>query len=220
MRSHSHYDAVKSRRKFEEQLRDNGDEAKAKIADIAAHPETVVITRDTLPEPWIYVEDLFPRVAPALTNLKIYKNENTAFCRNIGVPASAGGLFFIKASAILICWSDDKFEDDVVVCHEMLHYTSQLLGGHMRFSDVEEDFAYSKSIAFLRERGYSEQWIAEEYMLPYYWGREWRKFKMDPLQKDAARADAIRVCKAIVEAELRGQKEPEETDDPDRFDVI
>ena len=34
----------------------------------------------------------------------------------------------------------------------------------------EEDFAYGKSIPYLLDNGYSEEWIVKEYMWPFYFG--------------------------------------------------
>lgn len=192
------------------------EDAKRKVQEIAAHPETVIVRREQMPGPWEYVESLFPRIAPVVSETIIYKNENTAFCRNIGVPAEAAGLFFVNASAILLCWNDSKFKDDVIICHEMLHYASRLLGGRMESVAVEEDFAYMKSIRYLNSQGYSDAWIAGEYMLPYYMGREWSKDRSD---KEQAKARALSLCEKMVSAELyESEVKIEEKDD--RFDEI
>lgn len=218
----SHYDHLRRRREYEESLRQNNEAAKEKIAEIAKHPETKLIRRDDMPDPWVFVEQLFPRIAPTIATTVVYKNENTAFCKNIGVPPEAGGLFFIKASAILLCYNKEKFKDDVVICHEMLHYASQLLGGKMQTSNIEEDFAYFKSIPYLSLHGYSDKWIAEQYMLPHYWGREYHRLAKEGAKdaKEKGRELGLEICFKAIEAELRGPVVPKDNDNEDRFDVI
>lgn len=225
MRDYSMYDAIRRRREFEESMRDKGEEVKAKMAEVAAHPETVVIARSQMPDPWVYVEVLFPRIATAISATKVFKNENTAFLRNLGFPESAGGLFFPKASTILVCWSKDKFKDDVVVCHEMLHYADQLLGGRMLSRACDENFAYSNSIKYLGLHGYTPKWVAEEYLLPYYWGIEVEKVRKEGErltdgQIEAAKQAALGKCHAMAELELLGKREEETEEDVGRFDLI
>lgn len=226
MKSYSYYDAIRRRREFEEQLRDKGDESKKKIHEVAAHPETVILLREKMPDPWVYVEELFPRIAKTISETKVYKNDNTAFLKNLGFPEAAGGLFFPKASAILICWSRDKFRDDVIVCHEMLHYADQLLGGTMKSREADENFAYYNSIKYLDLHNYTSKWIAEEYMLPYYWGLEVARLKKKPeeslteAEEQRAKETAIAKCMQAIEAELYGKHPEIIEEDQDRFDLI
>lgn len=226
MKTYSFYDAIRKRREFEAHLRDNGDESKKKVVEVAAHPETLILTRDHMPDPWVYVERLFPRIAGNIAGTKVYKNNNTAFLKNLGFPEAAGGLFFPKASTILICWSRDKFKDDVIVCHEMLHYADQLLGGTMRSREADENFAYHNSIKYLELRGYMPKWIAEEYMLPYYWGLEVARLKkkqgesITDAEEEKAKADAIFKCMTVIEGELYGKHPETPQEDQDRFDLI
>ena len=218
MHNFSRYEAIRRRREAEGHMRSSDAETGEKIAAIAAHPETKIIKRQDLSSPWEYVEDLFPRIAPAIARTNIFKNENTAFCKNIGIPSEAGGIFLIRASTILICWNEDRFKDDVVVCHEMLHYASQLLGGSMKSVDAEENFAFSKSINYLISRGYTKEWIRDEYMLPYYWSREYRN---DPsLGKEDAKTKAMNICDGIIAQEMYGIRYEQDCGCEDRFDTI
>ena len=94
---YSYYDAIRRRRAYEAMLRDNGEETKKKMVEVAAHPETTTISREQMPDPWLYVERMFPRIAGVIAQTKVLKNDNTAFLKNMGFPEAAGGLFFPKA---------------------------------------------------------------------------------------------------------------------------
>lgn len=189
---------------------------KVRVAEVSSHPETIVVRRQDMPAPWAYIEDMFPSIAPIISKTIVYKNENTAFCRKIGIPDGVGGLFFIGAGAILICWTKEKVKDDVVICHEMLHYASQLLGGRMQCREAEENFAYSKSILYLVANGYSEDWIMKEYMLPYYLGMVLAKNR----NQEQARLEAIETCRNMISFELGRPLETCDTEEVDRFDDI
>lgn len=221
------YEAIRLRRDAEKNLRNKRAEARKKAEEIAAHPETKIITKADIPAPWEYIENLYPRISSAIAQTKIFKNENTAFCKNVGIPPEAGGVFLVQACTIVICWTNDKFKDDVVICHEMLHYTSQLLGGHMVSRAFEEDFAYGKSVKYLTDHGYSKQWICEEYMLPYYWSmdisRSQRRLRrqLNSIEKEEARQRAMIKCNDIIDLEMKGGVwYPWPNDEPDRFDLI
>jgi len=226
MKKHSYYDLIRNRREFEAKLRDNGDESKKKIKEVAAHPETTMILREKMPDPWVYVEALFPRIATVISKTQVYKNDNTAFLKNLGFPEAAGGLFFPKASAILICWNRDKIKDDVIICHEMLHYADQLLGGTMKDRNADENFAYHNSIKYLELHGYKPEWIAGEYMLPYYWGLEMSKLRKKPEEppskeeEETAKKAAMAKCLAVIDSELYGKHPEIQVEDQDRFDLI
>jgi hypothetical protein len=172
-------------------------------AEIRAHPETKELGRGDLLRAYEYAEGLFPSAAPAISALRVLKNENTAFCRNIGVPRGAGGIFLIEASAILVC--HNPFPDDVVVVHEMLHFVSQVLGSRFANAASEEDFAYIKSIPYLTGIGWSREKIRDEYMLPYYLGLELAMSGgRTAEQRDEAKSLAIAKCEAILSSETGG----------------
>jgi hypothetical protein len=221
------YEAVQQRREAEKRYQDSIEEQKEALQKIIEHPETITIKRENLPDPWIYVEDMFPRIAASITGMTVYKNENTAFYKKIKVPPTVGGLFFIRSSTILICWTKEKFKDDVVICHELLHYAGQLLnGGPMGTEAIEESFAYSKSIKYLNLHGYSDKWIIEQYMLPYWSGFE-RRMEEKVLgraltngEKEQNRQKAITRCQAIIDFELSKFETKPALEEIDRFDLI
>lgn len=204
-------------------MRAKAKESALKIVEqIKQHPETRLLVRGEIPHAWQYVEESFPSVANRVKATVVYKNDNTAFCKKVGIPQGAGGLFFIPASTLLVC-HNPVFGDDVVVVHEMLHYVSQLLGGSMRNERLEEDFAYSKSIRYLLSRGYTEDWIVEKYLLPYYHGYEvhqLRSSRARPLASEmaAAKEAAIARCRRIVAAETGQAPEPPPKTRTSRFD--
>lgn len=198
-----------------------------KVEKIASHRETVVLTREDHPEAWEYVEEAFPRLAQRIRETTVYRNENTYFCKKIGIPPSAGGLFIIKASAILVCYNR-KLEDDVVIVHEMLHYASQLMGSRFRHEDEEEDFAYLRSIPYLARR-YGRDWIAGTYLLPYYWSRERRdeekarNRRLTPKEDSECRARALDKCKSLVDKTLGEGESPEDGEEEgegNRFSLL
>ncbi len=219
---------VRLRRAYEQQLRDDAKKSAEVLGKIQQHFDTKRLGRDSYPDAWEYVENYFVALAPKIRNTIVYKNDNTAFCAKINVPKEAGGLFFIKTGAILICYTRG-FKDDVVIVHEMLHYCSQLLGSRFRNRNIEEDFAYLKSIRYLLSKGYDEKFIQEKYMLPHYFTFEMSKIStgkpLSGTERAECRERAIQKVKALYDQELLdpmdlGGEPPEDDDDLDRFDFI
>jgi hypothetical protein len=195
------------------------------VERIRDHPDTRVLSREALLPAWLYVEGLFPSVANKVGLTSVYKNDNTAFCKKIGIPCGVGGMFFISASTLLVC-HNTVFGDDVIVVHEMLHYVSQLLGGAMKNRRLEEDFAYSNSINYLLSNGYDEKTTQEKYLLPYYHGYEvnewsrWHKGRPPASVVATAREKAMERCRSmILSATGRQAPKPPEAR-PGRFDYI
>lgn len=185
---------LRERREAERKLRDD---ALGKVGQIESHPETKVICRADAPHAWGYVEDEFPSVAEAIKRTRAFKNENTAFCAKLGVPKGAGGLFFIKASAILICYNPE-IPDDVVVVHELLHYVSLLLGGSMSNPLAEEAFAYVQSLPFLLKH-HDEAWVVEKYLWPYYSGlQKYEWLQANPSRRGKIPQDCIENIKSAT----------------------
>lgn len=215
-------EALKKRREIELELKRRAEDARKKAKQIIEHPETVVLLRDKFPEAWEYVEQSFPRLAERIRHTKVYKNENTYFCKKLGIPKEAGGLFIIKASMVLICYG--KFSDDVVIVHELLHFISQLIGSRFVNQDHEEDFAYTNSIPYLATR-YDEEWIVNKYMLPYYWGREQVALGRKPTlaEKESTKLIAIEKCKLLIKNSLKNntyQDDDEEGEEMGRFSFL
>lgn len=219
-------EALRKRRELEKQLKERASLAREKAEQIAKHRETVLLSRDDHPEAWKFIEEMFPRLSTVISQTKVYANKNTYFCEKVGIPPNAGGLFIIKASAIVLCHS--KCPDDIVIVHELLHYCSQLMGSRFRNEGFEEDFAYQTSIPYIAQRGYSEDWIAEKYLLPYYWSREQEALlrkkraakgkpppKLTLSEKYKAKDLALEKCKSIVHRKLHGKMDDQGDDEDD-----
>lgn len=176
---HSYHDAIAWRRAKVLKRADQVKHWKGVFEQIKAHSQTRILARDDLPGAYAYVEGLFPSCADAVSKTPIYKNDNTAFFPRIGLP-SAGGMYIRPVGAVVICYAK-QFSDDVVAVHELLHCVHALLGSQAASERQEEDFAYGKSIPYLLDNGYSEKWVVEEYMWPFYFGEAHaRNPTMDP----------------------------------------
>lgn len=202
------HEAIRAKRDAGRSSREKKGELEEKVRKIASHRETRTISRKDMPEPWAYIENKFPRLANVLSKTTIYKNANTAFCKKLGIPPDAGGVFVPAVSAVLVCYAR-KIPDEAVVVHEMLHYCSQLMGSRFVNADEEEDFAYLESIPYLAQRGYGRHWIAESYLLPYYTSREVEKHRLanggkalSRSELRSAKADALAYCKSLVSRTL------------------
>lgn len=224
----SKYEHLRLKREREEAERSANSLWNERIAKLAAHPETKLLVKENHPKAWAYVEQMFPLIAELISNTKIYKNTNTAFCDKIGVPRGAGGLFVKPASAILVCWNKDRIPDDVVIVHEMLHFSSQLLGSRMASEEVEEYFAYVKSIPYLISRGFDKKWIAEEYLFHYHYGKVLNEtakklgkevHKLGMGDRAMAKEETIRRTMGIIDDELGVKKEQDDVNE-DRFDFL
>lgn len=133
---------------------------------LSRHPDTTVLQAR---EARAYVSEMFPQFSEAIFKATIVKNENTAFCSKIGCPPGVGGCYFVAENLILLCWNRKFDDDELVACHELLHLASRLCGSMSTSVVQEENFAFSKSIAFALSRGKSEEWVRTEYMWPFYY---------------------------------------------------
>lgn len=202
-----------------------------RMGEVRVHPETKVIVRGDLPEPWMYVEHMFPEIGEEISKTIIYKNENTAFLQKIGIPIEAGGVFVRPASAIIVGYSERSTPTDIVIVHELLHYASKLMGGNFASFEAEENFAFSNSIKYMDLRGMPRKDICEEYMLPYYWSlmiarvvrEQGRTAEGNPTQGELDRAKemAVSECQLMIRQALDKDAfdDPPE-DEPDRFDMV
>jgi len=201
-----------------------------RMGEIKAHPDTKVIVRKDLPEPWVYVEQMFPDIARDIAKAVVYKNENTAFLENIGIPTDAGGVFVRPANAIIVGYNEKETPTDVVIVHEMLHYASKLMGGNFASFEAEENFAFSNSIKYLELRGMSREAICNDYMLPYYWSLMAARIVNEPGrgrggltkdEKEQAKAMAQDECKLMIRQALdRDAFDDPVEEEPNRFDMI
>ena len=219
----THYDAIRLRRRVEKDLEGHWQDV---VQQIQSHPETKRFGRADFPGAFGYVEGLYPRIAPVVSATILYKNENTAFCKRIGIPREAGGAFLTRASAILLCYC--SLPDDAVLVHELLHLASRLLGSGFSSESVEEDFAYAKSIPYLKSRSYPDEWIRTSFLMPYYHGLELHdragRLGVQPRRlslpdKEEARALATLKCQAMIERAME-DGDGEARTGADRFDLL
>jgi hypothetical protein len=213
---HSYYDVIAWRRAQTQKRANQTKHWKEVFERIKGHSRTRVLAREDLLGAYEYVEGRFPRCAEAVSKTPIYKNENTAFFPRIGLP-SAGGMYIRPVGAVILCYAKD-FSDDVVAVHELLHCVHALLG--VRVGErQEEDFAYGKSIPYLLANGYSEDWIVEKYMWPFYFGEILSK---DPkMDRKVAKDQCRETCLKIIRLGIGGVDEEAKIVPPrDRFELI
>ncbi len=60
-----------------------------------------------------------------------------------------------------------KVDKDEVIVHELCHYCYVAMGHRSISSEMREEFAYGYSIGYLRQKGYSDEYIIKYNFLPY-----------------------------------------------------
>jgi hypothetical protein len=60
-----------------------------------------------------------------------------------------------------------KIEKDEVIVHELCHYSYYAMGHRSISSQMREEFAYGWSLGYLRQKGYSDEYIIKYNYLPY-----------------------------------------------------
>jgi len=60
-----------------------------------------------------------------------------------------------------------KVEPDEVIVHELCHYCYIDMGHSSISSEMREEFAYGYSVGYLRQKGYSDEYIIKYNFLPY-----------------------------------------------------
>lgn len=158
--------------------------------------------------------DLFPRIRATLRSIRLLKNTNTCFCRNVGLGGVAGA-FLTRVNAIVVCHSE-HVPDDVIVVHEILHYAARLLGGRMTNEGQEEDFAFIKSIPFIVAKGYDKDWIIERYLAPYYS----RRVRKDADADEATRDKCERIYQDALLSNYNKKTYKSGTRTPSRFEGL
>lgn len=63
-----------------------------------------------------------------------------------------------------------KVEKDEVIVHELCHYSYVAMEFSSISSEMREEFAYGWSIGYLRQKGYSDEFIIKYNFLPYLYG--------------------------------------------------
>ena len=214
------YLARQTRREISARLDDEWEKI---LHEVQFHPESHSLSREAFQKTFEYVEKLYPKTAPCIAAAKVYKNTNTAFCRKIGIPKAAGGAFLIRASAILICYSRNHTPDDVILVHELLHFASQLMGSDFISEAAEEDFAYRKSIPYLKANDYDDDWIRKTFLMPYYLGKAFSETTWAgqnyQVEEDAIRRRVESECQLMIDEEMLPKESPKKISN-NRFDFI
>jgi hypothetical protein len=147
------------------------------IDKIKVHPLTQIICYPSFRESFEYVDSLFPEAG--VKEAIIYKVDKR-FLDKCGYKG-VGGFYNKIAKVVVITDSIDSgkkkgklwegiiatITDDEVIVHELLHYVSdtQIKGG--KSLQLEEEFAYGNSVAYLRKKGYDDDYIIKHNFLPY-----------------------------------------------------
>jgi uncharacterized protein YifE (UPF0438 family) len=145
---------------------------------IKEHSSTKIIKYPQQKEAFDYVDILFPKC-----NVKeavIYKTNYTVL-KKLGY-GFAEGFYSRLHKIVVICDKRDKVEtkkqspwsiirakisQDEVIVHELLHYCSDKQDNYTTSRNIEEEFAYGHSIAYMRKKGYSDDKIIKDNFLPY-----------------------------------------------------
>lgn len=219
MTKSEYYEVLDRMTKSDKDRRKAEDAWEARVAKVAAHSDTIVLTESSHPSAWAFVKTAYPSVADRVAATKILKNDNTAFCRRIGIPSDAGGLYVKPSSTILLLYARGC-PDDIIVVHELLHLVSRMLGGEGS-AVVEEDFAYGKSLPYVLSR-MSREWVVEKYLMPYYSQAMMSKHRLDPSPQAFRKAKKLAEehCNLMVDEALGKPKPDAATEDLDVFDFI
>ena len=195
-----------------------------RLEEMKTHPQTQAFKYPEFKEVYDFISGLYPLLKTAIEAITIYKNPNKGYCKkDLKIPASAGGAFFIQHKVIIITKS--HIPDELIACHEMLHYASRLMGCSFNSYHYEEEFALGKSIPYILSKGYGEEWIVKWYLAPYYESYELQKagnpIKDSPGYKNAISRAEVRAKNLIKfgygEAILTGNEPKEEKPYNDRF---
>lgn len=181
--------------------------------EVMTHVNTSLLDIRSLPDPYHFVMEYYPQVADLIREIKIYKNDNTALWRRLGLSGAAG-LYIRPLSMVLIMYSP-TVPDDVVAVHELIHCANDKL--HLAANDqfAQETMTFRASIPYLAKKHKSD-WIVKNYLYPFYSG-----FYAASRRKDPS-ADALHKAWQIVHEETGEKPNEDPTPDalPDRFDFI
>jgi hypothetical protein len=161
-------------RMSQDSIRKNMESRWSEISDkIASHPEVWIYAPDTdksdfdNQRPFEYVSEMFPKLRSEIRKTKCIVIENTYFWGStLSLPQNAAGLY-VPALGVILLARNYYYRLDLkdVLVHELLHRASHLLG-HMSSEPVEEEFAFSYSIAWFAKK-YEKDFIIEHYLMPY-----------------------------------------------------
>jgi len=199
--------------------------------EVVDHVDTQTLFREDLFLPYYFVEQKYPQVSKVISGITIYKNDNTALWRRLGLE-NAAGLYIRPLTMVLIMYSPNV-PDDVVAVHELLHcaHDKMMLGNA---TVAQEDMTFRASIPYLRQRKFADQWIVDNYLFPYFFSlhlsRNPHLASTNTISSTPSGAKSVSdiardKCWKILEEE-KGHAEPlpcehdEPFPDTDRFDFI
>lgn len=138
---------------------------------VMTHKSTNIISYKDYPREYDYVYKKFP--FPSIKRINIYNisrdNMNKlGYQRSRGVYISVHDIIFICdiSNDYINTFFDIKLDKEDIIVHELLHYASKLNKNNFT-RHKEEEFAYKNSIEYLRSKGYSDEKIINNNLLPY-----------------------------------------------------
>lgn len=146
---------------------------------IERHILTEVLQWPDFKDAYDYVDKLFPEAN--VKSIKIYKCDPDLLGK-LGYKGVGG--FFNRIFQVVVIpssvvkqtqktmWDSiqAKLTFDEVMVHELLHYSSSNQKKGVYSIDLEEEFAYGHSVAYLRQKGYSDKDIINNNFMPYLIG--------------------------------------------------
>jgi hypothetical protein len=153
---------------------------KDNIEKISKRKDTKTIVYPELKEAFDFVDSVFPKsnvkeVKVLVCDRKFledlgYKGIGGFFERVMKTVVIPDNLNFSsnkktdKKTDIKIC---AKLTTDEVLVHELFHYVSDTFNKKISSIEMEEEFAYGNSIAYLKKKGYSEEQIINDKFMPF-----------------------------------------------------
>jgi len=148
------------------------------ITKAIKHKSSIKLVYSQYPAAFEYVSKKFPDVP--IKSVEIYRCD-ASYLNEIGL-GGIGGCYSCFMQVIVISheYEHQSVSDDIwgsvratatideIIVHELLHYVSLHTGARASSMEVEEEFAYSNSIEYLRQKGYSDDDIVEKNFLPYF----------------------------------------------------
>lgn len=153
---------LKKNKIFREEQKKRFETAEKNISKIIKR--STLIKYPTYKESYDYVDSLFKRSNIKEVEIHIV---SPSILEKYGFDGGYG-FFYIPKKMVFIRSSVDKHTIDEIIVHELIHYAFNK--ENIVFSDVEmeEEGAYGWSIGYLREKGYSDEYIINNFLKEYY----------------------------------------------------
>lgn len=144
------------------------------IGLIKDDPDTVKINYPEYKKSFDYVDKTFPN--KNVKDVTIYLC-STGLLKKLGYFGLGG--FFEKVMKTIVINKDMDFGEgafigkisvDEAIVHELLHYVSDLSSTKKTSVEIEEEFAYSNSLGYLRSKKYTDEEIINNNFLPFLSG--------------------------------------------------